>query len=82
MIGTLVGALTITILYMGGQQMGWPKWVQEMVIGGIIIAITDVETLRLWGEDPGEAFGQTITGIFDAYRALFAGSIGSPGWRC
>ena len=49
-----------------------------LIIGGIIIAITDVETLRLWGEDPGEAFGQTITGIFDAYRALFAGSIGSP----
>jgi erythritol transport system permease protein len=45
-IGTLIGALTITILYMGGQQMGWPKWVQEMVIGGIIIVAVAVDRLR------------------------------------
>ncbi len=45
-LGTLIGALTITILYMGGQQMGWPKWVQEMVIGGIIIAAVAVDRLR------------------------------------
>lgn len=45
-LGTLIGALTITILYMGGQQMGWPKWVQEMVIGGIIIAAVAVDRWR------------------------------------
>jgi Ribose/xylose/arabinose/galactoside ABC-type transport systems, permease components len=45
-IGTLIGALTITILYMGGQQMGWPKWVQEMVIGGIIIIAVAIDRLR------------------------------------
>jgi ribose transport system permease protein/erythritol transport system permease protein len=45
-MGTLIGALTITILYMGGQQMGWPKWVQEMVIGGIIIAAVAFDQLR------------------------------------
>ncbi|MBC8094974.1 MAG: ABC transporter permease [Akkermansiaceae bacterium] len=45
-LGTLIGALTITILYMGGQQMGWPKWVQEMVIGGIIIIAVAVDRLR------------------------------------
>ena len=45
-LGTIIGALTITILYMGGQQMGWPKWVQEMVIGGIIIAAVAVDRLR------------------------------------
>jgi erythritol transport system permease protein len=45
-LGTLIGALTITILYMGGQQMGWPKWVQEMVIGGIIIAAVALDRLR------------------------------------
>ncbi|HYG23588.1 MAG TPA: ABC transporter permease [Verrucomicrobiae bacterium] len=45
-IGTLIGALTITILYMGGQQMGWPKWVQEMVIGGIIIIAVAVDRFR------------------------------------
>ena len=45
-LGTLIGALTITILYMGGQQMGWPKWVQEMVIGGIIIMAVALDRLR------------------------------------
>ena len=45
-LGTIIGALTITILYMGGQQMGWPKWVQEMVIGGIIIVAVALDRLR------------------------------------
>jgi len=45
-LGTMIGALMITILYMGGQQMGWPKWVQEMVIGGIIIVAVALDRLR------------------------------------
>lgn len=49
-----------------------------LIIGAFIIAITDVDTLRIWGSDPGEAFGLTMSGIFDAYKALFVGSVGSP----
>ena len=45
-LGSVIGALTITVLYTGGQQMGWPKWVQEMVIGGIIIAAVAVDQIR------------------------------------
>jgi ribose transport system permease protein/erythritol transport system permease protein len=45
-LGSVIGALIITILYMGGQQMGWPKWVQETVIGGIIIAAVALDRLR------------------------------------
>ncbi len=45
-LGSVIGALTITILYMGGQQMGWAKWVQEMVIGGIIIAAVSIDQVR------------------------------------
>ena len=45
-LGSVIGALIITILYMGGQQMGWPKWVQEMVIGGIIIGAVVLDHLR------------------------------------
>lgn len=45
-LGTIIGALLITILYMGGQQVGWPKWVQEMVIGGIIIVAVAIDRLR------------------------------------
>jgi ribose transport system permease protein/erythritol transport system permease protein len=45
-LGSLIGALIITILYMGGQQMGWPKWVQEIVIGGIIIGAVYLDRVR------------------------------------
>ncbi|HID76190.1 MAG TPA: ABC transporter permease [Planctomycetaceae bacterium] len=45
-LGSVIGALIITILYMGGQQMGWPKWVQEMVIGAIIIGAVVLDRLR------------------------------------
>ncbi len=45
-LGSVIGALIITILYMGGQQMGWPKWVQEMVIGAIIVAAVALDRLR------------------------------------
>ena len=49
-LGSIIGALMITILYMGGQQMGWPKWVQEMVIGGIIIGAVGLDQLRHRGQ--------------------------------
>jgi erythritol transport system permease protein len=45
-LGSLIGALIITILYMGGQQMGWHKWVQEIVIGTIIIAAVALDRMR------------------------------------
>ncbi len=45
-LGSVIGAMIITILYMGGQQMDWPKWVQEMVIGGIIIGAVTLDRLR------------------------------------
>jgi ribose/xylose/arabinose/galactoside ABC-type transport system permease subunit len=49
-LGSLVGATMIGVLYMGGQQMGWPKWVQEMVIGGIIIGAVALDQLRHRGK--------------------------------
>ena len=52
--------------------------VSALVIGAFIIAVTDLDNLRLWGSDPGEAFRSTFGGIFDAYKALFVGSVGSP----
>ena len=45
-LGTMIGALTITILHMGGKLMGWPQWVQDMVIGGIIIVAVALDRLR------------------------------------
>jgi simple sugar transport system permease protein len=49
------------------------------IIGAIIIALTDLETLRLWGSAPGTAFSQTMHDVLSAYKALFVGSFGS--WR-
>jgi ABC-type uncharacterized transport system permease subunit len=49
-----------------------------LIIGGVIIALTDLDTLSVWGEDPVEAFKLTMSGIFDAYKALLLGSVGSP----
>jgi simple sugar transport system permease protein len=51
--------------------------VSALIVGAIIIAVTDVDNLRLWGDDPGEAFRSTFSGIGDAYKALFVGSLGS-----
>jgi len=51
--------------------------VSALFIGAIIIAVTDVDSLKLWGDDPGEAFSSTIRGIGSAYKALFIGSLGS-----
>lgn len=45
-LGSLIGALIITILYMGGKQAGWDQWVQEMVIGAIIIGAAALDQLR------------------------------------
>jgi ABC-type uncharacterized transport system permease subunit len=49
-----------------------------LIVGAVIIALTDLDTLSLWGEDPAEAFGQTMSGIYEAYKALFIGAVGSP----
>lgn len=45
-LGSLIGALMITILYMGGQQMGWSKSSQEIVIGVIIIVAAALDRFR------------------------------------
>ena len=40
-----------------------------IVLGAFIIAITDIDALRIWGSQPGEAFDETWTTIKDAYEA-------------
>lgn len=51
--------------------------ISALIIGAVIIAVTDVDSLRMWGDDPGGAFRSTFSGIGDAYWALFEGSLGS-----
>jgi ribose/xylose/arabinose/galactoside ABC-type transport system permease subunit len=46
--GTIIGALIIGTLNAGAQQAGWLKWVQEIVIGVIIVAAVALDRLRNW----------------------------------
>lgn len=48
-----------------------------LIIGAIIIALSDIEILRLLFDDPGAALGQIVSEVSGAYRALFRGSLGS-----
>ncbi len=53
--------------------------VSALIVGGIIIALGDIDTLKLWGSDPGAAASETWNRISDAYVALFQGSVGGLG---
>lgn len=48
-----------------------------MIVGAVIIAVTDIDALRLLGSDPGAAFSQMWDSIWGAYKWLFLGSVGS-----
>ncbi len=45
-LGTLVGALIMTVIRSGCSQMGLPNWVQEIVTGGIIIVAVALDRWR------------------------------------
>ncbi len=48
-----------------------------LIIGALIIVLTDVDTLPLWKSDPVEALRLSWEGVVTAYKALFVGSVGS-----
>ncbi|HSL22572.1 MAG TPA: ABC transporter permease [Vicinamibacterales bacterium] len=48
--GSMVGALTMAFLRNGSQQMGWPAYTQEIIIGIIIVAAV---ALDRWRSDRG-----------------------------
>jgi len=45
-LGSLVGALIMTVIRSGCSQMGLPNWVQEMVTGAIIVLAVTLDRLR------------------------------------
>lgn len=49
-----------------------------LVIGGLIIVITDGELMALWTSDPVAALGASWSAVMESYGALFRGSIGDP----
>ena len=44
--GSVVGALIMAFLRNGCQQMGWPNYIQEIIIGAIIVAAVALDRLR------------------------------------
>jgi ribose transport system permease protein len=45
-LGSMVGALIMAFLRNGSQQMGWPNYIQEIIIGGIIVLAVAADRLR------------------------------------
>jgi len=45
-LGTLIGALIMTVIRSGCSQMGLPNWVQEIVTGLIIVLAVTLDRLR------------------------------------
>jgi ribose transport system permease protein len=48
-LGSLIGALTMAVLRNGSNQMGWPTFMQEIIIGVVIIIAVGVDKLRQSG---------------------------------
>jgi len=44
--GSLIGALTMAVLRNGSNQMGWPTYMQEIIIGIVIIIAVGLDRLR------------------------------------
>jgi ribose transport system permease protein len=45
-VGSMVGALIMAFLRNGCQQMGWPNYIQEIIIGAIIVLAVALDRLR------------------------------------
>ena len=45
--GAVVGALIMGVLRNGSQLLEWPTWVQEIIIGVVIVAAVGIDRLRM-----------------------------------
>jgi ribose transport system permease protein len=49
--GSIIGALIMAFLRNGCQQMGWPNYIQEIIIGVIIVIAVALDRARAsWAE--------------------------------
>lgn len=48
-LGSMIGALIMAFLRNGCQQMGWPNYIQEIIIGGIIVLAVAADRWRTAG---------------------------------
>jgi ribose transport system permease protein len=45
-LGSMIGALIMAVLRNGSSQMGWPNYMQEIIIGTVIILAVGLDQLR------------------------------------
>ncbi len=45
-LGSMIGATIMAVLRNGSQQMGWPNYIQEIIIGAIIVAAVAIDRVR------------------------------------
>ena len=45
-LGSMIGALIMAFLRNGCQQVGWPNYIQEIIIGAIIVVAVAVDRWR------------------------------------
>ena len=45
-LGSMIGALIMATLRNGSNQMGWPTYMQEIIIGGVIVLAVGLDKLR------------------------------------
>jgi ribose transport system permease protein len=45
-LGSMIGALIMAVLRNGSNQMGWPSYIQEIIIGAVIVLAVGVDKLR------------------------------------
>ncbi|HEX7085218.1 MAG TPA: ABC transporter permease [Vicinamibacterales bacterium] len=45
-LGSMIGATIMAVLRNGSQQMGWPNYVQEIIIGAIIVVAVAIDGWR------------------------------------
>jgi ribose transport system permease protein len=59
-LGSMIGALIMAFLRNGCQQMGWPNYIQEIIIGAIIVLAVALDRARAqWAE---RAMSVTLAG--------------------
>lgn len=45
-LGSMIGALIMAVLRNGSNQMGWPTYMQEIIIGAVIVLAVGLDRLR------------------------------------
>ena len=55
-LGSMVGALTMALLRNGCQQMGWPNYLQEIIVGVVIVLAVSLDVVRTKRRGAGKRF--------------------------